>query len=364
MGQKETNKIVVFGCCLDCDERYDAVQEKIQVASRGLVPDDPYYWIVELLAEDVSQGIVEARGSIEVEPWLRPVPPSEALHHVTVENFVKFIDEENSLYYINRVEQWVSSIYPQVPCLIGVDHSLTMGAVSALARKVGTDNITLIVLDSHTDAIPMSILSDLISYDIDTNPSTVFDQTDPFLKNRPDSCNSSTFLDRILANNLVRPENLVLLGICDEPPKRSFRIKDARVKQFVQFFLNMKRKGIKLLPKKEILRSPSKLKAILHSIKTPYVYLSIDMDIGARNALNGVRFLNRQGINEKQIYSILDHIENIVLESVELIGFDVMEFNPRKANSEFSQGKDRTYEIAKNIVHRLAVYLHDKEHAE
>ena len=69
------------------------------------------------------------------------------------------------------------------------------------------------------------------------------------------------------------------------------------------------------------------------------MYVSIDMDIGARNALEGVRFRNWKGLAEKQIYKVIDLICEFVPEDIQLAGMDIMEINPRGAGVIFLQAR-------------------------
>jgi arginase family enzyme len=152
---------------------------------------------------------------------------------------------------------------------------------------------------------------------------------------------------------VLKPQNLYLIGIGDYPPKHAFRIKDPRIENYVNIFSELKRRGVTVLTKNDFLVSPSKVKNILNHIESPYVYISIDLDIGARNGIEGVRFLERQGLNERQIYRILDFVRDLLLKGVQLAGMDLTEINPRKAGRYHPTGEDQTYRIAANIVERL-----------
>jgi arginase family enzyme len=208
-------------------------------------------------------------------------------------------------------------------------------------------------LDSHTDAIPMSIMAGMIQYDIDTNPDTVHDRHDPFLYHRNDSYNASSFLDDLLNEGVLTPKNLYLIGVNDYPPKHAFRIKDSRIENYVNIFSKLKRSGVTLLTKDDFLVSPSKIRNILTHIKTPYVYISVDLDIGARNGVEGVRFLERQGLNERQIYRIVDFLKSLLSNGITLAGMDLTEINPRRAGIRHPTGRDQTYRIGANIIKRL-----------
>ena len=78
------------------------------------------------------------------------------------------------------------------------------------------------------------------------------------------------------------------------------------------------------------------------------------MDIGARNALEGVRFRNWKGLAEKQIYKVIGLICDFVPKNIQLAGMDITEINPRRAGGDFSSGRDRTYRIAANLIKRVA----------
>jgi arginase family enzyme len=83
------------------------------------------------------------------------------------------------------------------------------------------------------------------------------------------------------------------------------------------------------------------------------------MDIGARNAVEGVRFRNWQGLQEKQIYRVVDSIAEAGHKRWELVGMDVTEFNPRIAGRMFGTVKDRTYEVAANLVKKMVFNMNN-----
>ena len=93
----------------------------------------------------------------------------------------------------------------------------------------------------------------------------------------------------------------------------------------------MKSDGATVLTKEECLLKPKKVRSALRKIATPLLYVSVDMDVGARNAVGGVRFLDRQGLQEKQIYAVVEGLRDVLAGGVRLAGMDLTEFNPRKA---------------------------------
>ncbi|MGA2316119.1 MAG: arginase family protein [Thermodesulfobacteriota bacterium] len=310
-------KIVFFGCPLDGDERHESIQEKLSLMGTPGVVDDPYEGIMKIIRQEVNPEIWSEKGSFDVPSWLRPIPSLTDEENITTEAFVDFMDHGGFETYARRVGDFIAThIFPDIPYMLAVDHSLTGGAFKKLVELYESESISLIVLDSHTDAIPMSVMAGMIQYDIDTNPDTVHDRHDPFLYDRQNSYNASSFLYYLLAEEVLKPQNLYLM-------------------------------------KNDFLTSPSKVKNSLSHIKSPYVYISIDLDIGARNGVEGVRFLERQGLNERQIYRIVDFLRDLLSKGVRLAGMDLTEINPRKAGGHHPTGEDQTYRIAANIITKL-----------
>ena len=347
--------VFLFGCPLDCDEKHDAIQEKLSEPVAHSRSDDPLIAVAEALSIRVPQSEWEYGGSLEVPGWLRPIPAKDERSGVLVEAYVHFIDQNGCLDFADGVAETVrSQILPRFPCMVAVDHSLTGGVYRALAEHYGKDRLSLLVIDSHTDAVPMSKLAGAISYDMDTNPNSPYNPADPYLNNRPDSYNASSFLHFILAEGFIDPCDLYILGVSDFPDKKAFRIKDSRIGDYLEVYTDLRKRGATVVTKDECRLKPTKIKNILNKIRTPYVYVSVDMDIGARNALDGVRFRNWQGLSETQIYRLADTISQSGGQDLKIVGMDITEINPRAAGKQRGESMDRTYQIAANLIERIA----------
>lgn len=354
------NQLVFFGCPLDCDEKYDAIQERLHGLWTTGKSDDPLDEVLAVLRSEIQQEHWKELGSIPVPSWLRPKPRPEDRPQVTSESFISFIDKDGCREHAEKVADVVTTeILPAVPCLIGIDHSLTGGVVKAISRHYGPGNISLIVLDSHTDAIPMPVLEKAIHYDMETNPDSVHDPDDPFLYDRPDSYNASSFLHHLVNEGAIDAKNLYILGISDYPDKQAFKIKDSRISAFTNVYMDLKRRGATLVTKKECLMSPKKVKSLMQSIKTPWAYVSVDMDIGALEAVEGVRFRNWKGLKEQKIYKLADTVSSIFTRGIRLAGMDITEIDPRRAGETFPSGEDRTYRIAANIIKKIGLGIRD-----
>ncbi len=349
-------KILFFGCAMDCDEKYDSLQEKLHMVRTAEGFNDPLDGVMDHLGSDILTDQADILGSLPIPSWLGPKPGPEDHSKITTENFISFIDSNGCKKIADEAGQFVNDrILPDIPCMVGIDHSLTGGVYSALASHYGPENLSLIILDSHTDAVPMSALAGAIQYDTEINSSSVHDANDPFLYNRPDSYNASTFVHNLITEKQVDPKNLYIIGVSDYPEKKSLRIKDKRIKKYTNSYVNLKRRGATIITKKECTVTPQKLNRSLKTISTPYVYVSIDMDIGANNALDGVRFRNWKGLNETKIYKITDTVSKIFSDSIQLAGMDICEIDPRRAGVTSSSGTDQTYKIAANLIKKLAL---------
>jgi len=347
-------KIVFLGCALDCDEKHDAIQEKLSGNLRDIPYDDPLVPFLEELKDRLPDARWEEGGSIDVPGWLRPVPREGEYPRVVVDEFVRFMDEDGCRNYADRVRDRVArDILPGLPVMVSPDHALTGGVYRALGEHYGKENISLIIVDSHTDAVPMSKMAEAILYDIDTNPGSYYDRSDPFLYNRAESYNASSFIHHLLAEGVVEARDLFIIGVSDYPEKKTLRIKDPRVANYCSVFTGLKRQGATVISKKDCQQKPTKVKNLLKKIRTPYAYLSVDMDIGARNALEGVRFRNWQGLSEQQIYRLIDHIHAAGGDDLQVVGMDLTEINSRTAGQMLEKGEDRTYRIAVNIAGRI-----------
>ena len=342
-------RLAFLGCPLDSDERQAAVDEKR--GSLGSGQDDPYDAVLDLLRPEIDSSLWREAGRLEVPSWLRPKPGLDDAGSMVVDNFVDFMDKEGCADFADSVKKMTEqAAYPDTPCLIAVDHSLAGGVIQAASQRHGPDGLTVVVLDSHLDALTTPVLSGAIAYDLEHNPHSQYDAHDPFLHNRPDSYHASSFLRHLLASGAVRPRNLFVVGISDYPPKHAFRNKDPRIQAYTRSYSGLKKQGVRLVTKKDLAMGSNKIRALFKQIKTPWLYISIDMDVGANNAVSAVRFDDWTGLGEAQLYRVAAELRKVLDRGVGLAGLDVCEFNPRRAGLG-----DRTYRVAANLIKTLSL---------
>ncbi len=338
----------IIGAPLDPDEREAFIARKIEACMKGY-PGIAFKDPVDGMLKELSV-LKCGRSSIEVESWILPTPPREMLFMLTVENFVTFIDSDGCLEYANRLKETVRSHLPATPLTVGVDHSLSGGAIKAVAEEHGGENIRLIVFDSHFDYIPPSVRCALIQYDMETNPSTKFSLDDPYVFNRPDSYNADSFLG--FMKKVVPPENTYVVGVSDYPPPAALESRDSRVRSYVDFYRSVQEEGVHLFRKEDAKSKSEEVKRILSTTDKPYTYISIDVDICANASLRGARFLDYHGLTGSDFYGLVDAVGRSLRKS-RLAGLDLMEFDVFTAGGVVSGREDRTYKIMGEALKRL-----------
>lgn len=343
-----------FGAPFDPDEREPKLALKIESCRKGYpgIPYlNPYEGVIYQLKRKLPPPLIQEASSLKVEPWLLPAPEPRYLPLLTVEQMVAFIDADGCREYAEKAAEHVRrEVFPAVPAMVGVDHSLTGGCVKALTREHG-GALGLIVLDSHFDAIIPSIRCGLIQYDVETNPESPFSPTDPFIRGRLDSYNADSFIYYLVHEGIVAPENVVVLGVADYPPPHAFEIKDPRVQRYLDFYRSLENMGVKIVKREAAASRPETVVETLKKVHADVFYLSVDMDIGARAALTGARFLDYKGLKEDEIYQLVD----VVLKTVKgkLVGFDLMEIDVYNAGTVKEGVADRTYHIAAEIACKI-----------
>jgi len=334
---------------LDPDEREMYILRKIAASQEGYskVPfRDPVEGIMKEL--QLTDGVEKT----EVEPWLIPTPPPEMRFMLTVENFVTFMDSNGCLDYSNTVRDKVrAKVFPEVPLMFGVDHSLSGGVIEAAVKEHGGENVRLVVFDSHFDFILPTIRCGLIQYDMETNPHTKFTQGDPYVFNRQDSYNADSFLSFV--QKMMPPENILVVGVSDYPPKAAEEIGDERVRRYVEFYKGIASSGVRVIRKEDVKSKNEAVKLALSKTDKPYTYVSIDVDVCANAPLRGARFLDCYGLDHSALYGLVSALKQS-LKSSELVGLDFMEFDVYNAGALISGKVDRTYQIMAEVFRRLS----------
>ncbi len=345
---EHTPRLALLGCPLDSDERHQAVEAKR--AALGRPPVDPLDRVLQHLRGEVDPSRWYEAARLEVPPWLWPIPPPEEAEALAVENFVHFIDADGCRDFAQSAGRMAAqAALPEVPCLVGVDHSLAGGVMARLAQEYGPRELGVVVLDSHTDAIPTPALCGAIAYDREHNPHSPYQADDPFLRHRPHSYNASSFLRHLLDEGLLEPRNLLLVGVCDHPPRHAFRLKDPRLQDYLDAYRRLKEQGVRLVTRKDLSKGTGKLQALLRSLRVSRLYVSVDLDVGSQRAVSAVRFDERVGLGRGQLYRVAQVIAGRLGRGTALAGLDLCEFDCRRAEQD-----PAVYRVAADLIQILA----------
>jgi arginase family enzyme len=276
-------------------------------------------------------------GKMPVESWLTPKPDLEDKLLVNAENYSAFIDANGCREYADNVRNFVQDNIDEksVPLMIGVDHSMTGGVLEALSKMYGKEKLSLIVLDSHFDAIQTSIRYKLFTYLKEKKHPLLFSDDfylragtyDPLAFERPDTYNRGSFLYYLIKDGVLLPTNLWVLGVQDYPTGEMLAQRDPLVKSYVDAYLNLERKGVNIIAKETFKEKTFTEK--INKLATPFVYLSFDVDVGCGSAITMTRCLpHEKGLSEYEIYNLIKAVKEVMSKSKSLlVGLDVMEID-------------------------------------
>jgi arginase family enzyme len=317
--------------------------------SGDLLPSDPY----DALKNGVADfGDFELAGKFPIPSWLGPRPHASDLHLVNAKNLQQFVANGGLLETMKEVRDFVErNIFPAFPIMVGIDHSTTGGVVSALAKRYGPEMISIVVLDRHFDAIPLSLrmasLSQVTSgFDKNRNlPSGGVPDVDQYC--------CGNFWYYLIKAGIVLPENLLFLGVADYP---SHQI-DPKWQRFRERYLGFEERGCSFFPlgKFDGWYIDSLTKFLNDKITTPYVYVSLDLDVGAYQCINAARYMDGPGISKQNILDIACIIADGSRNgSFMLVGFDIMEFNMHFLGIKTAEGiEDSTLFLVQNFIKAL-----------
>lgn len=87
-------------------------------------------------------------------------------------------------------------------------------------------------------------------------------------------------------------------------------------------------------------------------IRTPYLYVSLDLDVGAYRCVHAARYMDGPGIEGEALFDIAMAIVKACHSGrFRLVGLDVMEFNMHLLGAEIEPGvKDQTLPTAVDFL--------------
>lgn len=334
-----------FGCALDVLDAPEKMAMKlayINAVRQGLVASplarDPY----ELLMGELEgvPGLVSA-GRLEIEEWLTPRPGPGAAAKVDAASYREFLDSGGCEQLAERVRRYARDrVLPLDPLLIGVDHSLTGGVLSAL-RSGGEGDLGLVVLDSHLDAIPASVRRAALQGAGDRAGGG----------DAPDVYSCGSWILGVLERGDVAPENVVVLGPSELPDDAGGGEEAPAMEAFRREYQGLLERGVKIISRRRV-RSVGPEAAAAEAaagLECSSFYLSIDADIGAGEAVGAVRFLDTIGLEADEVVALSAAVAREGLSrGMRLAGLDMMEMDVHLADVPGSG--DRTLEMCAAAV--------------
>lgn len=352
----------VFGCAFDPEVGGERLAMKRAYAALGLAglppgaPADPAAVLKPYALELAGVG---DGGTIEVEGWARPVPAVADPHALTAEASLAQMRAGACRVVAERVREHRPGA--GVPLMLGIDHSASGGAIEAASARHGAENLTVVVLDAHLDAVPGDIRQGLLAYAGEHPEIFGVLATQHAAANEAPDYDCGSFLHALIARGIVLPHRLVVLGCADLPPPGLRAVTDARVQRYLAHYDALVARGLRAVPREAILAAPdigALVRATLAGERGKAAYVSVDMDVGAHAALTGVRFLDQEGLPAEALFALFEAVlAAVTSERNHLAGLDLMEFDFYRAGAETAHGRDATYDIALRIIETVAARL-------
>ncbi len=330
----------LFGAALDALDdpvRVDLKQAYIQACQAGHIPVDlpldPFDAISPMVANS-CQNTVSIAGKLELPDWLTPRPSTVDVSLVHPARYRSFIDNDELGDYIEACARFVvSNILPDHPCMIAVDHAMSAGPLKALAQHYSPHETTVVIIDSHFDALPSQLRGP---------PEINAPQCGPR--------NCGSFLSSLLDDGIVIPENLFIVGVSDYPTKNTTELYNQAYQAFID-------QGVTVIPRVEAEKATflDEFEKKLTKNSGRRIYVSLDADAGACTCMNAVRFLDTKGLQEKTIIGLANLLKKLInSRRFELVGLDIAEVDVHFLHLNAIQDRpDKTDHICAEFINLI-----------
>jgi arginase family enzyme len=337
----------LFGVALDpADDPWSLELKKAWMAADTASLDwlaacrDPYDAVTGSLAAMLREHRIEPAGKVPVPTWLSPKPDKSDFAYVTAESMEAFFDSGDLLEITSRVQSFVKDkIFPEIPVMLGIDHSATAGVVAALSEKHGAEKLVVLVLDQHFDALPLSVR--LAGIDAAATPVGF-----------SDSFCCGNFWAWLLDSGAVRPPNLAFIGVADYPAGEA----DPRREPFRRAYLDFEERGCRFFPLDRFQGDHGQdLARFLGEVPAPEVYVSLDLDVASYAGTYAARYMDHPGLGRETVLEVANAIvDRCRRGSSRICGLDVMEFNMHFLGIETPDGiRDATLDLAGEFIAAL-----------
>jgi arginase family enzyme len=359
-GLTSENSIKFFGAALDALDHPEAVEVKrsyVHALALGKCPQpdlrDPYALFRRAVGDQMMASGHQYLGRFAIESWLTPKPQTLDRDLIDQRSYQQFLRNDGFKSFAGLIKGFVKAhIFPSIPGMIGVDHSLTGGVLMALSERMGCENLGVVVFDAHTDAVPLPIRSGLVQYALEKGaPSPGLLSNDGPL----DPYTTGNFLLHLIEEKVMLPGNIILIGPGDDGEKWR-ESNDPRVMEYVRHYDSLQERGVKIISRDRLKKSgPSTIRNELDQLKCSHLYISLDVDVSAQRGVWGARFIDQAG---SQTTLILDTVSEVIKglssKRTGLAGFDIMEIDVHRVGAELGEGlKDQTESFLRRFIFLL-----------
>ncbi len=185
--------------------------------------------------------------------------------------------------------------------LLGGDHSITYSSFKAFAEKYNSDDCGLLIFDAHPDCE-----NDFITHE--------------------------DFIQGLVAQNILKPENILLVGIRNWSQNEHKFIKHNKIKHY----------SMKEISFEGVQETCDAVMTAARQFK--HLYLSIDIDVLDPAFAPGTGYLEAGGLTSRELIYFVHRLK--LLKNIELA--DIVEVNPKK------DVNDMTSKMAAKLIVELS----------
>lgn len=358
---QENTRVVLFGSDFDPNPDIDGVRRKVTsfIETEGKSSHKgPYDYLKDGLEKRKIQ--FRAGGKFPCEDWLSTTPDLLSSGEIYPEQYRKFIDNGSCLKYARDFGDYIvrGCKDGEIPVVVAVDHALTGGIIEKLQEK-RDEKIKIVVFDAHLDAIPPAIRNGLVNYMRERYPGdSAYLKYEHYDNSFKGAYDTGSFLYWLLEEQIIKPENLIIIGIQDEPSAKLRNIKDPRIDAFLKSYDNLLKQGVTIWPLSAILKRhdfEKQISYIRNKLIGESIYLSIDMDVLKGNLGESTRYGTGYGLS---VLEIIEIIRLLKLDLRNIVAIDLMEMDVNKFISLGMEALaiESFYRITLSILEKTGCY--------
>lgn len=346
-------EIKIFGAALDALSSLERVNLKVayinHLRKKSLLEEefeDPYDFIKTHVTRSLAlNDNIQWSGKISIPSWLTPKPKKSDSPRLSIDRLNKFLESNGCWEYALRIADYINEeIYPGVPVMIGVDHSLAGGSIMALGER--NPDLNVVIFDAHFD-----VMNTNGTYEQDHLGGKAVFSSPRDRKMRSETrlnyYGCGNFLDHLLRKQVIAPKNLWILGVQDEI-YRELKGKSNGTGKLDSNMIPIKKwmeAGVHVIFKHQVKSGNFKM------VLSGPTYLSIDVDIGSMSSIYSARFMNSYGLKTEEFLQLIHKVSRFIRSSnCPLVGLDIMEFDIHFFEAiKREKNKDKTEEIISEI---------------